>query len=84
MIQVPYITSNTNLAAFLVLQGFHLHTIQYEPQTNGKQRGFYIFEPSDELTDAAHLFESGQASVNLADFEKTKTSLLDRVMQGRP
>ena len=82
MSQIPFVTSETDLAAYLIISGFELIKIQYEPRSNGRQRGIFIFENSEKLTDIRNLFDSHQASMNLAEFTKTKNNLLDRVMGG--
>lgn len=84
MSQVPFITSNTNTATFLVLQGFNLLGIQYEPRPNGGKRGFFIFSPDDKIKEFVALFESDQAQVNFTQFENTKSGLLDRIVRELP
>lgn len=84
MNEIPFITSETDLAVYLIQSGFTLLGIQYEPRSNGKKRGFFIFEGDAKIEEYKNLFESGQASINLADFKETKSSLLDRVMKGLP
>ena len=84
MSQIPYITHETNTAAYLILQGFRLLGIQYEPRYNGKKRGFYIFEAADTIKEFADNFESGKVTVNFSEFENTKSSLLDRIKQELP
>lgn len=84
MSEVPYITSETNTATYLVLQGYNLLGIQYEPRQNGKKRGFFIFEASPKILDTATSFERGEISVNFVVFENKKSELLDRIMRGLP
>jgi hypothetical protein len=84
MSEIPFVTSETDLASYLLLSGFKLIVIQYEPRQNGKQRGLFFFEADERLDEFKNLFESGQASVNVADFKETKMGLLDRVLKGLP
>lgn len=86
MNEVPFVTSETDLAVYLIQSGCNLIEIQYEPRSNlnGRKRGIFIFSANKNLPDLKNLFESGQASINLADFKNTKSKLLDRVMQELP
>ena len=84
MNEIPFITSETDLAVYLIQSGFTLLGIQYEPRSNGKQRGFFIFNGDEKIEEFKNLFESGQASINLANFKETKSNLLDRIMRGLP
>lgn len=86
MIEIPFVTTDTSLSAYLILQGFFLLEIQYEPRSNGKQRGIFIFKrkPDIDIDEYKDLFESGQASINVVDYNRTKQELLDRVMRGLP
>ena len=82
MNDIPFVTTETDLAAYLIQSGYKLLVIQYEPRANGRQRGIFVFKADDKITDFKNLFESGQASINLADYRTIKNDLLDRVMQG--
>lgn len=84
MPQVPFITSETNVASYLVLKGYKLLGIQYEPRQNGKRRGFFIFEASDKIDEDVKTFESGDVTVNFTEYENIKSGLLDRIMGGLP
>ena len=44
MNQIPFATSETDLAVYLIQSGFNLLGIQYEPRSNGRKRGIFIFE----------------------------------------
>lgn len=82
MSQVPFITPETNTAAYLILKGYTLLGIQYEPRQNGKKRGFFIFEASDSIKDIALAFEKGESvSINFVEFENKKSELLDRIRE---
>lgn len=82
--ELPFVTSETDLAVYLIQSGFDLLKIQYEPRQNGRQRGIFIFEYSDKIEEYKQLFDSGQASINLNDFKNIKARLLDRIMNGLP
>ena len=87
MNQIPFATSETDLAVYLIQSGFNLLGIQYEPRSNGRKRGIFIFEGHPKIDEYKGLFESGQAVINLADLDKRneiKSSLLDRIMQELP
>ena len=80
MSQVPFITSESNTAAYLIIKGYTLLGIQYEPRQNGKKRGFFIFEGSNGIKDSAAAFEKGTSvSINFVEFENKKSELLDRI-----
>jgi hypothetical protein len=85
MSQVPYITPETNTATYLVLKGYKLLGIQYEPRPNGKKRGFFIFSGDDHIKETSDSFEKGESvSVNFVEFENKKSELLDRIKQELP
>jgi hypothetical protein len=84
--QIPFVTSETDLAVYLILSGINLLEIQYEPRStsNGRKRGIFVFQANDKIPDFKNLYESGQASINMADWKKTKSDLLDRLMKELP
>lgn len=82
--QIPFVTSETDLAVYLILSGLNLLEIQYEPRSNGRKRGIFVFQGNEKITDFKNLYESGQASINMADWKKTKSDLLDRLMKELP
>lgn len=84
MTEIPFVTSETDLAVYLILSGINLLEIQYEPRQNGKKRGIFVFEYDPKIEECRHLYESGQASINMADFKQTKSKLFDRLMQELP
>ena len=87
MNDIPFATSETDLAVYLIKSGFILLGIQYEPRFNGRQRGIFIFAANPKIPEARELFESGQAQINLVDldaYKEIKSGLLDRVMRGLP
>lgn len=84
MSELPVVTSETDLAVYLILSGFNLIEIQYEPRQNGKLRGFFIFERKDGVDEFINLFSKGQASINIQKFKEKKSELLDRIMNGLP
>ena len=85
MSPVPYITSTTNTAAYLILKGYTLLGIQYEPRPNGRKRGYFIFSADDHIRETAGSFENGEAvSINFTQFENKKSELLDRIKQELP
>jgi c-di-GMP-related signal transduction protein len=85
MNDIPFITSETELATYLILSGFKLLKIQYEPRTNGgRLRGFYIFQADERIEKYKTTFDKDEAVINLTDFKETKASLLDRIMNGLP
>ena len=76
----PYTTNHTSLAAYLILSGYSLLEITYQPKNNGRLQGTFVFEDTDELHKDVTRFETSQATINLAAFEKMKSSLVDKVM----
>ena len=87
MNEIPFATSETDLAVYLIKSGFILLGIQYEPRYNGRQRGIFIFQADSKIVDAKELFESGQAQINLSEIDalkEIKSGLLDRLMRGLP
>ena len=85
MSQIPFITHETNTASYLILKGYNLLGIQYEPRQSGKKRGYFIFSADDHIKETAELFEKGESvSVNFVEFENTKSGLLDRLKQELP
>ena len=85
MSQVPFITSETNTAVYLILKGYTLLGIQYEPRPNGRKRGFFIFSGDELIKATADSFEKNESvSVNFVDFENKKSELLDRIRQELP
>lgn len=80
-----YQTANTDLAAYLLSEGFPVIEIQYEPRSNGnKQRGLFIFDRTDKIIEKVNLYETGKATINLALFQHAKARLFDRLMGGLP
>ena len=84
MNEIPLVTSETDLAVYFILSGLTLMEIQYEPRSNGRKRGIFIFKPDPRTQDLKNLFDSGQASINFADFKQTKSDLMDRLMKELP
>ena len=82
--QIPFVTSETDLAVYLILSGLNLLEIQYEPRSNGRKRGIFVFQADNKIPDFKNLYESEQASINMADWKKTKSDLLDRLMKELP
>ena len=80
MASIP--TTDTPLAAYLIQSGFNLLEIQYEQKPNGKRQATFVFENSLELRSHIDTYNRGRAKVNLALYEHTKSSLLDRIMRG--
>ena len=78
-----FLTPDTQLAAFLVSENFPLIEIRYEPR-NGRQRGIFVFSDNTNLTEKVNQFNSGRAIINLALYEHSKASLMDRVVRGLP
>lgn len=79
-----YITSDTPLASYLIQAGFRLLEIQYEIKPNNKRQASFLFELSPELHASVDLFNQGTATINLALYEHTKSSLIDRIMRRLP
>ena len=87
MNEIPFTTSETDFAVYLIQSGFNLLGINYEPRSNGRQRGIFVFSPDAKIEEYKNLFQSGQAAVNLSDlgkFKEIKSGLLDRIMRGLP
>ena len=83
-IQIPFVTSETDLAVYLILSGLILLEIQYEPRSNNRKRGIFVFQANDKTLDLNNLYDSGQASINMVDWKNTKSALLDRLMKELP
>ena len=75
-------TTDTPLASYLIQSGFNLLKIQYEQKPNGKRQATFVFENSPKLLSHIDTYNRGKAKVNLALYEHTKSSLLDRIMRG--
>jgi hypothetical protein len=84
MNDIPFVTTETSLAAYLIISGFTLLKIQYEPRSNGKQRGIFIFQNAPDIEGFKDRFENGQPSYNYPKFNEVKSGLLDRIMKGLP
>jgi Domain of unknown function (DUF5659) len=84
---LPFTTSETDFAVYLIQSGFILLGINYEPRSNGRQRGIFIFSHDSHIEEYLIRFRNNQVSINLNDLEKfkeIKSGLLDRIMQGLP
>lgn len=80
-----YLTADTQLAAYLVSEGFDVLIIQYAPTPNGKEQGTFVFDGSNpKLHLYVNQYNRGNAEVNLALYEHARSSLLDRVKRGLP
>lgn len=87
MVQIPFTTSETDFAVYLIQSGFILLGINYEPRSDGRQRGIFVFSPDSRIGDYYTKFKNQQISLNLNDlesFNKIKSDLLDRIMRGLP
>ena len=86
MIEIPLVTSETNLAVYLIQQGFKLLEIQYEPRSNGnRKRGIFLFSTSDKrIYEFRDIFNNGNASINMADFEEIRKELVNRILKEQP
>jgi hypothetical protein len=84
MNDTTFVTSETDFAAYLIVSGMNLIHIQYEPRSNGRKRGLFVFEGDERIEDFKNQFEAGQISINLQDYKKTRIDLLDRIMQEKP
>ena len=84
MAEIPFVTSETDLAAFLVLSGINLIGIQYEPRNSGKMRGLFVFTPDNKIDDLRELFKSDNLSMNFPKFKQIREDLLDRIMGELP
>ena len=85
--ELPFTTSETDFAVYLIQSGFTLLGINYEPRSNGRKRGIFIFSPDSRIEELSQQFLSGKVSVNLNDldsFKIIKSGLLDRIMRGLP
>ena len=82
--QIPFVTSETDLAVYLILSGLILLEIQYEPRSNNRKRGIFVFQANAKTLDLKNLYDSGQASINMVDWKNTKSALLDRLMKELP
>lgn len=67
-----YSTTDTPLAAYLIIEGFPLQSITYE----GK-RAIFHFEKN--VMNSVRLYMSGDAIVNLSKYEYTRKQLLNQI-----
>lgn len=75
-------TSDTPLAAYLMLSGHTLMDIEYHEKRNGNgKRGIYVFEDNDALREDIKLHNRCEVTGNLATYEHIKSTLLNRVMK---
>lgn len=81
---VEYLTPDTVLAAYLIIEGFELLIITYDERGNGHPRGIYHFDETESLRTYVKQYNLGTATVNLATYERVRSGLLDRVMRGLP
>ena len=79
-----YLTTETPLATYLIIEGFTLLIIRYEPKKNGKQQAIFAFEDSPKLQEYISLYYHLEATVNISVYEYTKSSLTNRFMRGLP
>lgn len=80
-----YQTPNTDLAAYLLSEGFPIIEIQYEPRSNGnKERGIFVFDRTIKIMEKVNLYETGKATINLALYQHAKSRLFDRLMGRLP
>ena len=87
MTELPFTTSETDFAVYLIHSGFILLGINYEPRSDGRQRGIFVFNHDPHIEEYRILFKNNQASVNYNDIDKLKkikSNLLDRIMRGLP
>lgn len=76
---------DTPLASYLVQQGVELIEIRYSQNERfNKRQGTYIFKDSPQLRQCVNVYNRGEATVNLALYERTRDNLLDRIMRGLP
>lgn len=80
-----YATTETPLAAFLLLEGYTLRMITYKDKPNRiSPQATFIFGKGEFFDDRIRLYNIGQADVNLAAYEHTKSSLINRIKRGLP
>ncbi len=81
-----YQTIDTPLAAYLVHLGFNLIEIRYieSERYNQKRQGIYIFQKTPEISSPISDYNQGKAQINLAQYERIRNSLMDRIMRGLP
>ena len=87
MPELPITTSETDFAVHLIQSGFTLLGINYEPRSNGRKRGIFVFAYDSRIKELQTLYENNKITVKLCDmdaFKEIKSGLLDRVMNGRP
>jgi hypothetical protein len=88
VMELPFTTSETDFAVYLIQSGFTLLGINYEPRANNeKARGIFVFKREPEIEQFRLRFANNQISVNLKDmgeFKKIKSGLLDRIMRELP
>lgn len=81
-----FTTPDVPLTAYLIQQGYNLLTIEY-PQIDynsnnfpkRKKQAIFVFNNSPELQNHVNLYSRGEAVINLAIYEHTRASLLDRI-----
>ena len=80
-----YRTTDTPLAAYLVQQGFDLLIIEYEDRPNGRKQATFVFDSKDpKIKEYISLYNRGIATINLAQYEHVKVTLIDKIMRGIP
>lgn len=78
-------TTDTPLAAYLIQKGFNMIRIDFATLPNGKMQATFIFENgSTELKEAVSLYNTGEATINIALYERAKSRLIDRIMRRQP
>ncbi len=78
-------TTETPLAAYLIQEGFNLVIIEYHTLPSGKNQATFIFEnDTHKLKECVSLYNRGEATINIALYEHSKSRLIDRIMRGLP
>lgn len=78
-------TPITNLAIYLIQEGFELLRIEYQPLDNGKNKAYFVFNHSPQLIkQSEETYFQKKATINIAEYENTRKNLLDRIKRGLP
>lgn len=80
-----YSTPITNLAIYLIQEGFDLSHIEYQPLDNGKKKAYFVFNHSSQtVKQSEETYFQKKAYINITEYENTRKNLLDRIKRGLP
>ena len=78
-------TPITNLAIYLIQEGFELSYIEYQPLDNGKNKAYFVFNHSPQvIKQSEETYFQQKAVVNITEYENIRKNLLDRIKRNLP